>query len=149
MLSMTGFLLEISVGAGGCLVAARHVCLLSVYFLSSLHYISRIIQKRRKALRSQAQRVAQHLSVTTGHHVTYSLYLPSTVNSSSEATNTFMGVPHSTVPLESELQNAPPPAYSAAHQYPACTEPDQATSQKKDTFYGEEPTAESPPSYPE
>ena len=108
-----------------------------------------LIRKRRKALRSQAQQVTRHLSVTTGHHVTYSLYLPSTVNSSSEATNTFMGVPHSRVPLESELQNAPPPAYSAAHQYPACTEPDEATSQKKDTFYGEEPTAEPPPSYPE
>ena len=79
----------------------------------------------------------------------YSLQQPSTVNSSSEPTNTSTGVPHSTVPLESELQNAPPPAYSTAHQYPAYTQPDEATSQNKSTPHGEEPTAEAPPSYDE
>ena len=108
------------------------------------------VQKHRKALRSQAHQVTQCPPITTGSHVMYSLNQPSTVNSSLEATNTFTGVPHSTVPLESELQNAPPPAYSAAHQYPVCTQPDEATSQTKNTFHGEEPTAEPPPpSYPE
>ena len=77
----------------------------------------------------------------------YSLQQPSTVNSTSEATSTFTGVPHSTVPLESELQNAPPPDYSTAHQYPLYTQPDEATSQNKSTPHGEEPTAEAPPSY--
>ena len=107
-----------------------------------------LVRKRSKALRSQVQRVTRHPPVTTGSHVMYSLD-PSTVNSSWEATNTSTGVPHSTVPLESELQNAPPPAYSAAHQYPACTQPYEATSQNTNTFHGEEPTAEPPPSYPE
>ena len=79
----------------------------------------------------------------------YSLQQPSTVNSTSEATSTFTGVPHSTVPLESELQKAPPPAYSTAHQYPLYTQPDEATSQNKSTPHGEEPTAEAPPSYDE
>ena len=68
-----------------------------------------------------------------------------------EATNTSTGLPHSTVPLESELQNVPPPAYSTAHQYPVYTQPDEATSQNK-TVNGEhieEPTAEAPPSYDE
>ena len=69
--------------------------------------------------------------------------------SNSDPTSTFTGVPHSTVPLESELQNAPPPAYSTAHQYPAYTQPDEATSQNKSTPHGEEPTAEAPPSYDE
>ena len=116
------------------------VCCLKLY----------LVRKRRKALRSQVQQATRHPPVTTGHHVTYSLDLQSTVNSRLGATNTFTGVPHSTVPLESELQNAPPPAYSAAHQHPACTQPDEATSKKKNTFHGEELTAEPPPpSYPE
>ena len=75
----------------------------------------------------------------------YLLNQPPTVNSSLEATSTFTGIPHSTVPLESELQNAPPPDYSTAHQYPVYTQPDEATSQNK----SEEPTAEAPPSYDE
>ena len=79
----------------------------------------------------------------------YSLQQPPTVNSSSEVSSTFTGVPHSTVPLESELQNAPPPAYSTAHQYPVYTQPDEATSQNKSTPHGKEPTAEAPPSYNE
>ena len=53
------------------------------------------------------------------------------------------------MPLESELQNAPPPDYSTAHQYPAYTQPDEATSQNKSTPHGEEHTAEAPPSYGE
>ena len=53
------------------------------------------------------------------------------------------------MPLESELQNAPPPDYSTAHQYPLYTQPDEATSQNKSTPHGEEPTAEAPPSYDE
>ena len=100
-----------------------------------------LVQKR-SALRSRArQQVTRDPPVTTGSHVIYSLEQPPTVNSSS--------VPHSTVPLESELQNAPPPAYSTAHQYPAYTQPDEATSQNKNTFQGGEPTVEPPPSYPE
>ena len=79
----------------------------------------------------------------------YSLDQPPTVNSSSEPTSISTGVSHSTVPLESELQNAPPPDYSAAHQYPLYIQPDDATSQNKNTFQGEEPTAEAPPSYDE
>ena len=65
--------------------------------------------------------------------------------SSSGPTNTTTGVPHSIVPLESELQNVPPPDYSTAHQYPAYTQPDEATSQIKNS---EEPTEEPPPPYP-
>ena len=87
----------------------------------------------------------QQPSTTYSH----SLDQPPTVNSSSEPTNTSTGVPHSTVPLESELQNAPPPAYSTAHQYPVYTQPDEATSQNKSTPHGEEPTTEAPPSYDE
>ena len=79
----------------------------------------------------------------------YSLQQPSTVNSTSEVSSTSTGVPYSTVPLESELQNAPPPAYSTSHQYPAYTQPDEATSQNKSTPHGEEHTAEAPPSYGE
>ena len=71
----------------------------------------------------------------------YSLDQPPTVNSSSEATT---GVPLSTIPLESELQNAPPPAYSTAHQYPAYTQPDEATS----LSYNEH-IKEPPPPYPD
>ena len=71
----------------------------------------------------------------------YSLQQPPTVNSSSEPTSISTGVPHSTVPLESELQNAPPPAYSAAHQYPLYIQPDETTSQNKNSD-------ELPPPYP-
>ena len=77
----------------------------------------------------------------------YSLDQPPTVNSSSEPTSTPTGLPHSTVPLESELQNTPPPAYSTAHQYPAFTQPDEATSQNKTV--NEEPIKEPPPPYPD
>ena len=103
-----------------------------------------LARKRSKALRQQ---VTRHPPVTTGSHVIYLLDKPSTVNSSSEATNTSTGVPHSTVPLESELQNALPPAYSTAHKYSMYTQPwpDEATSQNKNAFHGEEPTAEPPP----
>ena len=104
-----------------------------------------LVQKRSQTLRSHAlAQPATHPPLTTGSHVIYSLDQPPTVNSSSEATT---GVPHSTIPLESELQNAPPPAYSTAYQYPVYTQPDEATSQN--TFHGEEPIAEPPPSYPE
>ena len=99
-----------------------------------------LVQKRGKALRSQArQQVTRDPPATTESRVLYSLEQPPTMNSSS--------VPHSIVPLESELQNAPPPAYSTAHQYPAYTQPDEA-SQNKNTFQGEEPI-EPPPSYPD
>ena len=108
-----------------------------------------LVRKRSKALRSRPCQVTRHQSVITSSHATNLLDQPSTVNSSSGATNASTGVPHSTVPLESELQNAPPPDYSAVHQYPAYTQPDEATSQNKNTFHGEEPTAEPPPSYPE
>ena len=98
-----------------------------------------LVQKRGEALRSRThQQVTRDPPVITESRVLYSLEQPPTVNSSS--------VPHSTVPLESELQNAPPPAYSTAHQYPAYTQPDEVTSQHKNTF--EEPI-EPPPSYPE
>ena len=102
-----------------------------------------LVQKRSQTLRSHAlAQPATHPPLTTGSHVIYSLDQPPTVNSSSEATT---GVPHSTIPLESELQNVPPPAYSTAYQYPMYTQPDEATSQIKNS---EEPTEEPPPPYP-
>ena len=83
-----------------------------------------------------------HSSNASPQPPTTSLHQPPTVNSSSEATT---GVPHSTIPFESELQNVPPPAYSTAYQYPMYTQPDEATSQTKNS---EEPTEEPPPPYP-
>ena len=115
------------------ILIAVAVCCLRIY----------LVQKRSQALRSRAQQVTRDPPVTTGSHVIYSLEQPPTVN---PTTN---GVPHSTIPLESELQNAPPPAYSTAHQYPVYTQPDEVTLQNKNTFHCEEPTAEPPPSYPE
>ena len=63
-----------------------------------------------KRLRSEEQSVPQRVQ------------LPSTMSSqqpcpepSYSMSEAFTGVPHSTVPLESEFQNAPPPDYSTAH----------------------------------
>ena len=119
-----------------CVLIGLALCCLRIY----------LVQKRSQTLRSHApvQPATRYPPLTTGSHVIYSLDQPPTVNSSSEATT---GVPLSTIPFESELQNAPPPAYSTAYQYPAYTQPNEATSQN--TFHGEEPTEEPPPSYPE
>jgi len=62
------------------------------------------------------------------------------------------GTLHSMVPLESELQNVPPPAYSAAYQYPVYSS-DRVTDEGKDdhngnSYLSKEPTLEPPPPYP-
>jgi len=62
---------------------------------------------------------------------------------------------HSMVPLESELQNVPPPAYSAAYQYPVYI-PDRGKYEMKDdlsvqndnTSLSKEFPQEYPPPYP-
>jgi len=63
---------------------------------------------------------------------------------------------HSMVPLESELQNVPPPAYSAAYQYPVYI-PDRGKYEMKDdlsvqndnTSLSKEFPQEYPPPYPD
>ena len=98
-----------------------------------------------KCTRSEQQSMAQRDQLPSRTYIHHLQPRPQPSYSSSGPNNTTTGVPHSIVPLESELQNAPPPAYSAAQQYPVYTQPDEVVSQNKNS---EEPTEEPPPPYP-
>ena len=121
------------------IVAVIFFLLLLVYFLVKIC----------KFMRSEEPSISRPVMLPTPYSYPGLQLRSEPSYSNSDPTSTFTGVPHSTVPLESELQNAPPPDYSTAHQYPVYTQPDEATSQNKSTPHGEEPTAEAPPSYDE
>ena len=121
---------------GGSLMALFCICIMVYACVKGYIYYKHIEEQ------SMPQRV--QLPSTTNSHPLQPCPEPS--YSSSEAASTFTGVPHSTVPLESELQNVPPPDYSTAHQYPLCTQPGETALQNM--TYDEENFKEPPPPYP-